>query len=222
MTHADDDGLVLPPRIASAHVVLLPIFRSDDERERVLTYTERLAADLRKVRYHDVPVQVEIDARDIGGARGWEWIKKGIPLRVEIGPKDIDKDALFVGRRDQDPRKKASIPRALFMQDFTAIMDDMQQHLYAQALAFRETHTRRIDKLEDFNAFFTPRSAEKPEIHGGFALSHWCGDARCEQRIKDALNVTIRCIPLENDPESGHCVSCGGPSGGRVIWAKAY
>ena len=222
MTHADDNGLVLPPRIASAHVVLLPIYRSDQDRERVLAYTDRVAAELRAMPYHHRPVQVEIDTRDIGGARGWDWIKKGIPLRVEIGPKDIEKDALFVGRRDRDPKQKTSIPRQNFLQDVTAILDDIQQHLYAQALAFREAHTHRIDSEEDFTAFFTPRSAEKPEIHGGFALSHWCGEAHCEQRIKETLTVTIRCIPLENEREEGRCIVCGGPSDERVVWAKAY
>jgi prolyl-tRNA synthetase len=222
MTHADDNGLVLPPRIASAHVVLLPIYRSAADRAKVMRYTENVAAELRRLRYHDRPVQVEIDAREIGGARGWEWIKKGIPLRVEIGPKDIAQDALFVGRRDRDAKEKTSIPRTRFREDLPALLDEIQQHLYAQALAFREAHTRRIDGREAFEAFFTPRSPEKPEIHGGFALSHWCGEAGCEQGIKETLNVTIRCIPLENDPEKGHCICCGGPSNERVVWAKAY
>ncbi len=222
MTHADDNGLVLPPRIASAHVVLLPIFRSEADRDKVMAYTEKVAAELRTLRYHERSVQVEIDARDIGGARGWDWIKKGIPLRVEIGPKDIAKDALFVGRRDQDPKQKASIPRARFLEDFPALLDEIQENLYARALAFRDAHTHRIDDREAFGAFFTPPDPEKPAIHGGFALSHWCGDARCEQQIKEALNVTIRCIPLENDRENGHCVVCGQPSSERVVWAKAY
>jgi prolyl-tRNA synthetase len=222
MTHADDDGLVLPPRIASAHVVLLPIFRSETDREKVMAYTESVAAELRCQRYHDRPVQVEIDTRDIGGARGWEWIKKGIPVRVEIGPKDIAQDALFVGRRDRGPKEKTSIPRTRFLADFPALLDEIQQALYDQALAFRDAHTQRIDDREAFTAFFTPRHAEKPEIHGGFALAHWCGAAGCEQKIKEELNVTIRCIPLENTPENGHCVCCGGTSSERVVWAKAY
>ena len=87
---------------------------------------------------------------------------------------------------------------------------------------FRETNTQRLDNRDVFDAYFTPRSPEKPEIHGGFALSQWCGDARCESQIKDDLNVTIRCIPLENTQEDGPCVCCGRPSSERVIWAKAY
>jgi len=222
MTHADDNGLVLPPRIAPAHVVLLPIFRSEADRQRVMAYTETLADDLRGKMYHHRPVQVEIDTRDIGGARGWDWIKKGIPVRVEIGPKDIEKDALFVGRRDQDPKQKSSIPRTQFLQDFMALLDEIQGALFDRAMAFRKAHTQAIDAREAFDAYFTPQSSEKPEIHGGFALSHWCGDAACEKRIKDDLNVTIRCIPLENAQENGPCVCCGRPSHTRVVWAKAY
>ncbi len=222
MTHSDDDGLVLPPRIASAHVVLLPIYRSEADRERVMAYTAQLAADLRAQRYHDRRIQVEIDERDIGGARGWDWIKKGIPVRIEIGPKDIEKDALFVGRRDCGPKEKSSIPRNRFLQDVTAILDDIQHQLYERARAFQETHTQRLDDREAFEAYFTPLSVEKPEIHGGFALSHWCGDARCEKQIKEKHNVTIRCIPLETIREEGGCVCCGRPSSERVVWAKAY
>jgi prolyl-tRNA synthetase len=222
MTHSDDDGLVLPPRIASAHVVLLPIYRAEADRQRVMDYTAQLAADLRTQRYHDRPIQVEIDDRDIGGARGWDWVKKGIPLRIEIGPKDIEKDALFVGRRDRGPREKTSIPRTRFLQEVTAMLDDIQHLLYERARMFQETHTHKLDDRKAFEAYFTPRDSERPEIHGGFALSHWCGDARCEKQIKEKLNVTIRCIPLETIREEGGCVCCGRPSSERVVWAKAY
>ena len=109
-----------------------------------------------------------------------------------------------------------------FLQEFTTILDDIQRHLFERAQDFRETNTQRLDNREVFDAYFTPRSPEKPEIHGGFALSHWCGDARCERQIKDDLNVTIRCIPLENAQEDGPCVCCGRPSSERVVWAKAY
>jgi prolyl-tRNA synthetase len=222
MTHSDDDGLVLPPRIASAHMVLLPIYRSEADRERVMAFTERLAADLRAQSYYDRPLQVEIDNRDIGGARGWDWIKKGIPVRIEIGPKDIEKDALFVGRRDRGPKEKTSIPRSRFLEDATAMLDDIQHQLYERARAFQEAHTHKLDDRASFDTYFTPRNAEKPEIHGGFARAHWCGDAECEKQIKEKLNVTIRCIPLETVREDGACVCCGRPSSERVVWAKAY
>ena len=141
---------------------------------------------------------------------------------MEIGPKDIEKDALFVGRRDHDPKQKTSIPRAQFPEGFTAMLDALQEQLFSRARAFRAEHTQQLDSREAFDAYFTPRSSEKPEIHGGFALSHWCGDSACENQIKEDLNVTIRCIPLERAQEEGRCVCCGRPSGERVVWAKAY
>jgi len=141
---------------------------------------------------------------------------------VEIGPKDIEKDALFVGRRDHDPKEKTSIPRPRFLQDFTAMLEDIQHQLFERARAFQEAHTQSLDDRQAFERYFTPRSSEKPEIHGGFAVSHWCGDAQCEKQIKDQFNVTIRCIPLENRREAGACVCCGRPSSERVVWAKAY
>ena len=222
MTHSDDNGLVLPPRIASAHVVLMPISRREEDRARVLEYTSNLASDLRRQHYHGRPVVVEIDQRDIGGARGWDWIKKGIPVRVEIGPKDIEKDAVFVGRRDREARERASIPTAEFVNRFTGLLDEIQGNLYQRALDFREAHTVALEAREAFCAYFTPQDAAKPEIHGGFAQAPWCGDAACEKQIKDDLNVTIRCIPLDAPPEEGTCVYCGKPSGQRVIFAKAY
>jgi prolyl-tRNA synthetase len=222
MTHSDDNGLVLPPRIASSHVVLMPIARKDADRERVMTYTENLAADLRRQSYHGRSVQVEIDQRDIGGARGWDWIKKGIPLRVEIGPKDIEKDAVFVGRRDRETRERASIPTGKFISGFARLLDEIQANLYQRALDFREAHTVDLEDRDAFRGFFTPADAEKPEIYGGFARAPWCGAGACEKQVKDDLNVTIRCIPLDAPREAGRCVYCGQPSERRVIFAKAY
>ncbi|MGD9017860.1 MAG: proline--tRNA ligase, partial [Desulfobacterales bacterium] len=179
MTHSDDDGLIMPPRVASAHVVLLPIWRKEAEKAMVLEYVDRLSRDLRDQTYHGRSLRVEIDQRDIGGARGWEWIKKGIPVRVEIGPRDIQKNAVFVGRRDRSPKEKETIDREAFVAGISRLLDQIQSHLYDTALAFRESHTVAIDRKDDFMAFFTPASTEKPEIHGGFSASHWCGSDDC-------------------------------------------
>jgi prolyl-tRNA synthetase len=222
MTHGDDDGLVLPPKVASAHVVLLPIYRAPEERSTVMAYTEKLAADLRRVRYDDRTLVVEIDARESGGARGWDWIRKGIPLRVEIGPRDIAADSVFVGRRDRNARERESIRRERFLADIATLLDDIQDTLYRRALAFREQHTRPIDNGEEFRRFFTPRNQDQPEIHGGFALSHWCGSAACERQIKEDLAVTIRCVPFAGEAEPGRCVCCAERSRRRVLFAKAY
>jgi len=222
MTHGDDDGIVLPPRVASAHVVLLPIFRKPEERDLVMTFTENLARDLRSVSYHERKITVEIDSREIGGTRGWDWIKKGIPLRVEIGPRDIQENAVFVARRDRSHKEKQSIKRDDFVGGIGAILDDIQKSLFEKALALRTEHTVKVDGKDAFYSFFTPANPDKPEIHGGFAHSHWCGSADCEKEIKTDLSVTIRCIPLDAPEELGACVYCGKPSGRRVIFAKSY
>jgi len=221
MTHSDDNGIVLPPRIASAHVVLMPIIRSEKDRATVMAYTDALAARLRETYYHHRPINVEIDTRHTGG-RNWDWIKKGVPLRVEIGPKDIEKDSVFVGRRDKAPKDKTAIQKDEFVKTIGDILDDIQQVLFDRALAFREANTHKIDDMETFNAFFTPKNKEKPEIHGGFALAHWCGGEACEAAIKDRLNVSIRTIPFDDGGEAGKCIECGKESRKRVVFAKAY
>jgi prolyl-tRNA synthetase len=222
MTHADDDGLVVPPKLAPQHVVLLPILHKEEERARVMEYVQQLAAALREKYYHHRPLRVEIDGRDIGGARGWEWIKKGVPLRVEIGPRDVAQDAVFVGRRDKAHKDKVSMPRAQFIAQVIEMLDDIQTRIFERALAFRRSHTHKIDERAEFDGFFTPQNAEKPEIHGGFALSRWCGSAECENKLKEDLAVTIRCIPFDAEPEQGRCICCNGESSQRVVFAKAY
>ncbi len=224
MTHADDDGMVMPPRVAPAHVVLLPIFRKEEERQAILAYCEDLAAKLRAQSYHGRPVEVVVDTREMNaGEKGWQWVKKGIPLRAEVGPRDMEKGAVFVARRDRGPREKESLNKDAFAGGITGILDEIQANLFARARDFREQHTREIDGWEDFTAFFTPENSEKPEIHGGFALAHWCENPSCEERVKEELSVTIRCIPDNRERSGvGACVACGKPSPGRVVFAKAY
>jgi len=222
MTHGDDDGLILPPKIASSHVVLLPIIRKDKDRQKVMEYTKSLATELKDIKYHNRMIGVEIDDRDIGGARGWDWIKKGIPLRVEIGPRDIADNSVFVARRDRNQRDKESIKRNQFVNEITNILDEIQQILFDRALSFKKEHTIIIDDKKKFQDYFTPDNQDKPEIHGGFALSSWCGSDECESKIKEDLKVTIRCIPFESDTGGGNCICCGKSSNSRVVFAKAY
>ncbi|MGD9120210.1 MAG: His/Gly/Thr/Pro-type tRNA ligase C-terminal domain-containing protein, partial [Desulfobacterales bacterium] len=172
--------------------------------------------------YHHRHILVEIDDREIGGARGWEWIKKGIPLRVEIGLRDIAENSVFVGRRDQAPNEKISVKRDQFVAEMTTTLDEIQQNLFQRALDFREAHTIEIDDPKTFYDFFTPQNAEKPEIHGGFAISDWCGSANCEIKIKEDLAVSIRCIPFDSEAGKGRCICCGKKSENRVVFAKAY
>ncbi len=224
MTHADDDGMVMPPRLAPSHVVVLPIFRKEEEKAAIWQYCQELAEDLRKQTYAGRPVEVVFDTRELNaGEKGWEWIKKGIPVRVEVGPRDLEKRAVFVGRRDQGPTEKFGQERDAFVSGLADLLEQIQQNLYNKALAYREANTREIDDYAEFKRWFTPANAENPETHGGFALSHWCDDPACEAKIKDELTVTIRCVPFDRAARGqGKCLVCGKPSAGRVIFAKSY
>ncbi len=224
MSHADDDGMVVPPRVAPSHVVILPIIRDESQREAIITYCDEVAAKLRAHTYHGRPVDVVVDKRDINaGEKGWNWTKKGIPVRVEIGPRDMAEDSVFVARRDKTRKERYGQNRDEFAAGIVELLDDIQSAIFEKARAYREEHSREIDAWDEFQAFFTPENAEKPEIHGGFAHSHWCDDPECEARINDALSVTIRCLPNDRAAGgAGACVVCGKPSSGRVVFAKSY
>jgi len=222
MTHADDDGLVVPPRIAPAHVAILPIVRSDDSRAAVLEYADALAARLRAERFGDEPLRVQIDRRDIrGGEKSWSWIKRGVPVRVEVGPRDIEAGAAVVARRDQGARDKRSLQLSQLVTEMPATLEAVQAGLLERARAFRRAHSENIDDWQTLVDYFTPHSAQRPAAHGGFAWAHWCGDAEAEQKINE-LKVTIRCIPLDGEQEEGRCIVTGKPSRQRVLMAKAY
>jgi prolyl-tRNA synthetase len=223
MIHGDDDGVVLPPRIAPAHVVILPVTPKPDTRATVLEACDRLAAELGTKRFVDLAIDVEVDRRDIGGGiKNWEWIKKGVPLRVEIGPRDLEKNSVTVSRRDQPVKAKEFLSMNEFVERAPEILMSIQQNLYDRAKDFRDENTRNIDSKEEFYDFFTPRNAEKPEIHGGFALAHWNGSREIEEQVKADLKVTIRVIPLDVDADPGRCIFTGEPSVRRVVWAKSY
>ena len=223
MAHADDDGMIVPPRLAPTHAVILPITPKPETRDAVLAAAASLADALRVQSYAGDPISVEVDGRDLhGGAKNWEWIKKGVPIRIEIGPRDLEKGTVALSRRDQGVKEKQFLTIAEATAQVPAILQSIQDTLYQRALAYRDANTRAIDTREEFYAFFTPKNAERPEIHGGFARAHWCGSAECEARVKEDLKVTIRCIPFDGQPESGACVICGGASEKRVLWAKSY
>lgn len=225
MTHGDDDGMVIPPRLAPKHVVIMPIYRNDEERTVVLEYCNRLSSELKAQPYAAHPdgrVLVELDDRDVrGGEKAWQHIKRGVPIRVEIGPRDVASNSVFMGRRDLSPKDKKGIPRDEFVQSVSTILEDIQKNLFQRAQAFRSQYIRKVDSLDDFVAYFTPKNQEKPEIHGGFALAHCEPDKSVLEKLKD-LKVTARCIPLERDDEAGTCLFTGKKTKGRIIFAKAY
>ncbi|MBN1696106.1 MAG: proline--tRNA ligase [Spirochaetales bacterium] len=223
MTHGDDNGLVLPPKIAPSHIVVLPVIHKEESKADVLNYCEKLVGELKERSFDSAPLKVEFDTRDIrGGEKTWSWIKKGIPIWVEIGPRDVANGAVFTARRDREKWGKKSYGKAEFIREAPRILEDIQNNLLSKADDYRTAHTKRIDSKEAFYDFFTPKNTEKPEIHGGFALCHWSGEESVEEQVKNDLNVTIRCIPLEAGEEDGTCVISGKPSKRRVIFAKAY
>ena len=222
MTHGDDDGMIMPPRLSPQHVVLLPIIRNEEDREAIMAYCNEVAAGLRAQRYHERDVEVVVDARDINaGEKGWSWVKKGIPVRVEVGPRDMANDSVFMARRDTN--QKQGMNKDEFVSGIVELLDDIQQSLLQRALDHRTAHTQEIDTYEEFVKYFTPENKNRPEAHGGFAMSHWCESTECEDKINDDLSVTIRCIPFDREERgAGVCVCCGKPSKGRVVFAKSY
>jgi prolyl-tRNA synthetase len=223
MSHSDDDGLVLPPRVASSHIVILPIIHKEETKTEVLSHCHLLAGQLRHLHYEGRGLNVIVDEREMrGGDKMWSWIKKGVPLRIEIGPRDIAANKLPVARRDRGHKEITHQSKEELLATVLGQLEDIQQNLFNRAKKFRDSHIKQIDSKEEFYAYFTPKNLENPEIHGGFALSHWGEDPAIEEKIKQDLSVTIRCIPLEGAEEEGKCPFSDKKSHRRVIYAKAY
>ncbi len=222
MTHSDDDGLILPPKLAPKHVVIMPVIKKNTDAGDVMDYCESLKTELESQSYAGHPVRVHLDSRDIrGGEKAWEYIKKGVPLRVEVGRRDMEKNSIFLGRRDHSPKEKGSIDRGDFVAQCTTMLDEIQDALFQRALAYRNENTKVIDSLEEFRDFFVPDSVDKPEIHGGFALAHWVDDPAVEPILKE-MKVTHRCVPIDGPDDPGVCIFTGKPSRRRSVFAKSY
>ncbi|MBF0276493.1 MAG: proline--tRNA ligase [SAR324 cluster bacterium] len=210
MTHSDDDGLVLPPRIAPIAVVIVPIFKKEEEKTATLEFADSIA---KKLSEHLDPLRVKIDSREMRPAdKFYHWIQQGVPLRIEIGPRDVEKQAGMLVRRDN--REKQSVPIESIAQSVITILDDIQTSLYRKALAFREENTRTVTDYEEFKQIIQEK--------GGFIRAHWNGSAEVESKIKEETKATIRCIPLEDDPKPGSCIVTGEASAQEVIFAIAY
>ena len=210
MAHGDNNGLVLPPRLAPVHVAMVPIFKTEEEHAAVIGRMEDL-----KDRLEKAGLTVRIDDRDNvrSGFKFAEWELKGVPVRVAMGPKDLQNDTAEVVRRDT--LSKESMPLEGLAQHIVALMDDIQENIYKKALAFRESHTYKVDTYEEF---------KKRIEEGGFLLCHWDGSRETEEKIKEETKATIRCIPTDTDVimEEGKCIYSGRPSRQRVIFARAY
>ena len=206
MTHGDDKGIVLPPRIAPIQIVITTIGRSE-EQERVNKKAEEIAKML-----CSGDVRVHVDARDLRpGEKFYEWEKRGVPLRIELGPKDIDNNVAIFVRRDNGTKEKISFDSILT--SAVKLLETIQSDLYNNALKYREERTKKVDTWEDF---------VKEINSGNFVLAHWSGDKEDEEKIKEETGATIRCIPFTEKEEDGKCVYSNKPSKKRVIFALSY
>ncbi len=207
MAHSDDKGLVLPPNIASTQTVIIPIWNNEETKTLVLEKARELFNDLNKVH----PGRIILDEDDIrSGEKHYKWEKKGVPLRIEIGPKDIASGTLVVVRRDTNEKINIKREEASSLDKFLKMV---QENLYETALRRQEEKTKKVDTWDEF----------KEAIEAGyFVLAHWSGDAEVESKIKEETKATIRCISFDQKEESGKCVYSGEPSIGRVIFAKGY
>ena len=208
MMHGDDSGLILPPRVAPYQVVIVPIPRGD-WKVTVLPVVDRIAASLR-----EEGIRVEVDDRE-EHKPGWkfsEWEMRGVPLRVEIGPRDVEQSQVVVVRRDT--REKASAPMEGIAEHVIDLLERVQNDLLARAVAFRDAHTIRTTSAEEFHGLFEGRP--------GFVVAPWCGNVDCEARIKADTQATIRNLPLDPVEASGDCVQCGKPGVTDAWFAKAY
>jgi prolyl-tRNA synthetase len=210
MVHGDDKGLILPPRLAPVQVVIVPIFKSDEEKESVMESVRRAQAELIAA-----DVRVKVDGREgiTPGFKFNDWEMRGVPLRVEIGPKDVADGTVALARRDRPGKEGKSFVK---QNDLTSAvrgtLGSIQESLYQRALAFRNANTLDVQDYAQF----------KSVVAKGFARSYWCGTRECEARIKEETKATTRCIPLEQTGGAGFCILCGQPAEEKVIFARAY
>jgi prolyl-tRNA synthetase len=208
MAHSDDQGLVLPPKLAPIQVVIIPIHRSPEELAAIYTKVEPILAELKAA---GVSVKFDDDDKQRSGWKFAEYELKGVPVRLAIGMRDLEAGTVEVARRDT--LTKESRPLEGIAEHIVGLLDDIQTNIYQKALAFREENTFKVDTWEQF----------KDQIEkGGFILAHWDGTAETEEKIKDETKATIRLIPLDAPEEDGKCVFTGNPSKMRVVFARAY
>ncbi|WP_088341658.1 proline--tRNA ligase [Robiginitalea sediminis] len=209
MTHSDDNGLVLPPRLAPIQVVIVPIYRGEEQLEAIRQAVTPVVKRLR-----DLDISVKFDDRDTHkpGFKFNEYELKGVPVRLAVGPRDLENGTVEVARRDT--LQKEVVAMEGIENHIKELLGDIQQQIFQKAEAFREAHITEVDTYEEFKAVIKGK--------GGFVSAHWDGTPETEERIKEETKATIRCIPLDPKPDPGSCVRTGKPSPYRVLFAKAY
>ena len=213
MTHSDDDGLILPPRVANVHAVIIPVIHDEAQRSRIGTACERLRQRL-EAQSDAYPLQVEVDNRDIrGGEKCWQAIKKGSCCILEIGVKELEQSTVTVSWRDKLTDKE-TVSMENFVAAFADGLNQLQTRLFTRAKAYRDASVRRIEQMDDFYDFFQNNS--------GFALAYWSEDAETEAKLKSDLKVTVRCFPQCYADERGACVFVGKPNCSLAVFGKSY
>ena len=209
MAHSDDDGLILPPKLAPIHVVIVPIFKTDDELNAISEKADEIKQALQKQGY-----TVKFDNRDTHkpGFKFAEWELKGVPVRLAIGPRDLQNGTVEVARRDTKEKSSMSLNDVPSL--IPKLLDDIQENIYNRSLTFRDSHVTKADSYDDFKRILDDK--------GGFVSAHWDGTPETEASIKEETKATIRCIPLVAKEESGTCIYSGKPSNKRVLFARAY
>lgn len=208
MAHSDDDGLVLPPKLAPLHVAIVPIHKGEEELNKL---RERLNPLIAELKAQGIVAKLDDDDTKRPGFKFAEYELKGVPVRLAMGMRDYEAGTVEVARRDN--KTKGTVPFAGVADHISALLDEIQQNMYNKALAFRDSHIRKADTWEEFLKLI-----EEP----GFITAHWDGTSETEDKIKELTKATIRCIPLDNPQEDGKCVFSGAPSKERVIFARAY
>jgi prolyl-tRNA synthetase len=210
MAHSDDQGLVLPPKLAPIQVVIVPIYKGEEQLEAI---KEKVTPYIKAMR--NAGISVKLDDRDTHkpGYKFAEWELKGVPVRLALGPRDMESNTVEIARRDTGEKQSFDLSGDIVAK-VQAMMDDIQQNIYQKAVDYRAEHTTKVDTWEEFK--------EVLEGKGGFLSAHWDGTAETEEKIKDETKATIRCIPIDAVEEEGVCIYSGKPSKRRVLFAKAY
>ena len=208
MAHSDDKGLVLPPNIAPIQTVIIPIWKNEEESKLVFAKAQNILESLEKN-----GIKIAIDKRDERpGPKFFHWERKGVPIRMEIGPKDVEAGQVVLARRDTG--EKIKVKESDVIQTIAKLLQDIQSNLYNRALEYRKKMTHEVNTWDEF--------VNTLEKESGFMLAHWCGSPKCEEDIKEKTKATSRCIPFDQKEEKGACVYCGKPSNKRIIFAKSY
>jgi len=209
MTHSDDNGLVLPPNLAPIQVVVVPIYKSDEQLEAITVEVEKLVAALRKLK-----ISVKFDNRTTHkpGYKFNEYELKGVPIRIAVGPKDLENGTFEVARRDTLTKEVVSSDG--IEKYIENLLETIQKSLFDRAFEYRNSHITEVNSFEEFKSLL--------DTKGGFFSAHWDGTSETEEKIKELTKATIRCIPLDRKEEAGSCMFSGRPSVGRVLFAKAY